>query len=352
MNDLVSIVVPIYKAENFVANLINDVLAQTYQNWELILVSNGPNREKQEDICRQYALADNRIKLFVNDRAGTSIARNRGIENANGKWLTFLDVDDRITPKHLQNYLDVVEDNVDIVIGGFTECSVSGKETLRPMEQHDSVIEGPAFYDYLLSCHDYLQGMNWNKLYNADVFRESGIRFHEDIVHIEDAVLNYELFLYCHRIITIPMTGYKYIRYSDSTTGRYTPSFEKSFGVYRKLYVKLCKLAGYSEDKIKQILLRKMYIETYIFVINLFRLDCPLFFGEKVRKVESLLNNHEFICSKRIVDIQENKLNLKIFNFFVKMQSPLLMSIGYTILFRVKGCLDLLKKKLCSKNRS
>jgi len=51
MNDLVSIIVPIYKAEAFISDLIGDVLAQTYPNWELILVSNGPNREKQEEIC-------------------------------------------------------------------------------------------------------------------------------------------------------------------------------------------------------------------------------------------------------------------------------------------------------------
>jgi hypothetical protein len=142
------------------------------------------------------------------------------------------------------------------------------------------------------------------------------------------------------------MTGYKYIRYSDSTTGRYTPSFEKSFGVLGTLYIEICKLAGYSENKIKQILLRRKYIETYICVINLFRLDCPLPFGRKVKEVESLLNNNEFNSSKSIVDTQENKLNLKIFNFFVKMQSPLLMSVGYTILFRIKAFLDLRKFRL------
>lgn len=346
MNDLISIVVPVYKAENFIANLIDDVLAQTYKNWELILVSNGPNREKQEDICRQYAFTDKRIKLYVNDRAGTSIARNRGIENAIGKWLTFLDVDDRIAPTHLIKYLDAVEDDVDIVIGGFTEYSISGKKTVYKMERHDTATDEYVFYDYLLSCHVSLQGVAWNKFYRADVFSNSGIRFHEDVVHIEDVVLNYEMYLYCRRIKTIPMTGYKYIRYSDSTTGRYTPSFEKSFGVLGTLYIEICKLAGYSENKIKQILLRRKYTETYICVINLFRLDCPLPFGRKVKEVESLLNNNEFNSSKSIVDTQENKLNLKIFNFFVKMQSPLLMSVGYTILFRIKAFLDLRKFRL------
>ena len=336
MNDLISIVVPVYKAEAFIIDLIDDVLAQTYKNWELILVSNGPNREKQEVICRQYEFADKRIKLFINDRPGTSIARNRGIENAKGKWLTFLDVDDHITSNHLQNYLDAVEDDVDIIVGGFTEYSNSGKETYFKMEHHDSIIDGSAFYDYLLGCHTYLQGMNWNKFYRTDVFRKSGIRFHEDIVHIEDIVLNYEMYLYCRRIKTIPMTGYKYIRYSDSTTGRYTPSFEKSFDILRERYREICKLAGYSDDKIQQIIMTRKYSDTYILIINLFRPDCSYSFAEKVKYVEKLLNDKEFIRSKVLQDRHTHKINLKIFRFLVMTRSPFCLSVCYTILFQIR----------------
>ena len=83
--------------------------------------------------------------------------------------------------------------------------------------------------------------------------------------------------------------------------------------------------------------MKRKYAETYIFVINLFRLDCPFSFAKKVKEVQSLLNNNEFLCSKNIVERHEHKLNLKIFDFFVMMRSPLLMSIGYTILFRVKA---------------
>lgn len=142
MNDLISVIVPIYHAEKFVENLIHDVLSQTYQYWELILVSNGNNREKQEEICRQYARKDQRIKLFTNEQAGTSRARNRGLENAKGRWLTFLDVDDRISSTHLQIYIDAVTDDVDMIIGGFTELSVAGKETVFQLECHNSCQEG------------------------------------------------------------------------------------------------------------------------------------------------------------------------------------------------------------------
>ena len=344
MNDLISIVVPIYHAEGFVDNIIRDVLSQTYQNWELLLVSNGDKREKQEEICRQYAQQDQRIKLFINEQAGTSRARNKGVENATGRWLTFLDVDDRISPSHLQNYMDAVTDDVDMIIGGFTELSPTGKETIFELERHNSCQEGGAFFEYISSIHTYIQGMTWNKFYKAEVLNKSGIRFHEDIVHIEDIVFNYEMFLYCRSIKTIPMTGYRYIRYSDSTTGRFTPSFEKSFGVLRCLYREICKLAGYSDDKTNQILLRRKYSETYIFIINLFRRDCPICFKDKVKHVKLLLNDKEFINSRRIVSKNEKRVNLRIFDFFLKMRSPLLLSVGYSVLFRMKSVYVYLKR--------
>ena len=345
MNDLVSIVVPIYKAENFVANLINDVIAQTYQCWELILVSNGDHRAKQKEICQKYTLADKRIRLLISNRKGTSIARNMGVENAKGKWLTFLDADDRISPTHLQFYIDAVADDVDMIIGGFTEYSLNGKEKLYPMESHNSALEGSAFFDYYLSSHTYLQGMVWNKFYKTDILAKSDIRFHEDIVHIEDLVYNYELLIHCSNVKTITMTGYKYIRRNDSTTGRFTPNFENSLRLLGDLHSKICKMAGYSEYKISQIMTKKQYVNTYNCVINLFRPDCPISFGEKVKHLELLLNDKDFKRSRALPNRTEHKMNLRIFDFFVMLGSPLCMSVGYTIIFKIRELYLNLKKK-------
>ena len=132
------------------------------------------------------------------------------------------------------------------------------------------------------------------------------------------------------------------------TAGRYTPSFEKNFGVLETLYIKICKLAGYSENKIDQILLRKKYIETYIFVINLFRLDCPFSFREKVKHLIILLNDKDFKRSRALLDRTEHKMNLSVFDFLVMLGSPLCMSVGYTIIFKIRELYLYLKKKLLS----
>ena len=348
MEDLISIIVPVYKSEAYIADLINDVIAQTYQCWELILVSNGDHRAKQEEICQKYTLADKRIRLLISNRKGTSIARNMGVENSRGKWLTFLDADDRISSTHLQYYIDAAADDVDMIIGGFTEYSLNGKEKLYSMEPHNSALEGSAFFDYYLCSNIYLQGVVWNKFYKAEILAKSDIRFHEDIVHIEDLVYNYELLIHCSNIKTITMTGYKYIRRNDSTTGRYTPYFENSLRLLGDLHSKICKMAGYSENKINQILTKKQYVNTYICVINLFRPDCPISFGEKVKHLELLLNDKDFIRSRALPNRTEHKMNLRIFDFFVMLGSPLCMSVGYTILFKNRELYLYLKKKLLS----
>lgn len=347
MEELISIIVPVYKSEAYIANLINDVIAQTYQPWELILVSNGDHREKQDKIIQQYALADKRIHFLTSNKVGPGAARNIGMKMAKGKWLTFVDADDSISPTHLQTYVDAVSDDVDVIIGGYTKCNLNGKVISYPMELHHSS-EGSSFYDYYLCSDVCLQGSLWNKFYNTEKLLRSGIFFHEDILRLQDVIFNYELILHGVSIRTIPMTGYTYLCRYDSICGRYAPSFENILNMIDGLKAQICKMAGYSENKINQFLTKKQYINTYISTINLFRPDCPISFGEKVKHLELLLNDKDFIRSRALPNRTEHKMNLRIFDFFVMLGSPLCMSVGYTILFKNRELYLYFKKKLLS----
>ena len=94
MNKLISIILPCYKAEKFIGNIINDVTNQTYQDWELLVISNGEGQDSQLSIIDGFRKIDNRIKLFSIPTGGVSLARNIGLQNAVGDWITFLDADD------------------------------------------------------------------------------------------------------------------------------------------------------------------------------------------------------------------------------------------------------------------
>lgn len=103
MNEKISIVMPCYKAERYIRDTLNDILAQTYRNWELICVSNGAGQEPQLAILNAYAAEmPDRIRVFCEEKGNVSNARNIGMEHATGQWLTFFDADDRIESNHLQ----------------------------------------------------------------------------------------------------------------------------------------------------------------------------------------------------------------------------------------------------------
>ena len=94
---LVSIIMPVYQAEKFLCDTINSVLAQTYSNWELILVDDG-STDSSGEICDTYARKDNRIKVVHQLNAGQASARNSGMDLAKGDYIGFLDNDDFYYP--------------------------------------------------------------------------------------------------------------------------------------------------------------------------------------------------------------------------------------------------------------
>ena len=98
---LVSIITPLYNGEAFVAQTIDSVLAQTYTNWEMIIINDG-SKDNSENIVRTYCDLDPRIKLFNQPNAGSAAARNNGIRRAEGRYIALLDADDLCEPFFLE----------------------------------------------------------------------------------------------------------------------------------------------------------------------------------------------------------------------------------------------------------
>lgn len=110
-DDLVSIIVPVYNAEKFIKDTIKTVLNQTYQNWELLLI-NDCSDDKSTNIIKEYRKNDKRIHLInLAKNSGAAIARNTGIDNANGRYIAFLDADDLWDEKKLEKQLKFIKDN-------------------------------------------------------------------------------------------------------------------------------------------------------------------------------------------------------------------------------------------------
>ena len=114
---LLSVIVPVYKAEKYIHKCISSILNQTFKDLELILVDDG-SPDNSGVICDEYATKDSRVKVFHQENGGVCVARNTGLDNATGEYVFFVDSDDYILTDTLETlYTDVLNHNADIAVG-------------------------------------------------------------------------------------------------------------------------------------------------------------------------------------------------------------------------------------------
>lgn len=122
----VSIIVPVYKAEKYINRCIDSILAQTYTDWELLLVDDG-SPDRSGEICDEYAKKDSRIRVFHKENGGVSSARQMGQDKASGEYTIHADPDDWMEPTMLEElYAKAKEDDADMVLCDFYFNTQSG----------------------------------------------------------------------------------------------------------------------------------------------------------------------------------------------------------------------------------
>ena len=123
-NELISIIVPIYNVENYLRYCLDSIVSQTYQNFECLLINDG-SPDNSADICREYVSKDFRFKYFEKENSGVSAARNLGIEQSVGEYITFIDPDDWVESDYLEVlYRALLEEQADISISTYKQFNV------------------------------------------------------------------------------------------------------------------------------------------------------------------------------------------------------------------------------------
>lgn len=215
----ISVIVPVYKVEKYIGECINSILAQTFKDFELILVDDG-SPDKSGEICDSYAKKDNRIKVFHKKNGGVSSARNFGIDKAVGEWLCFIDSDDTILPTYLddfeldkvksdiymQGYVKVKESRI-IETHDFTKCKESDFASILAYSEDNNIINSPCF-----------------KLYKSSIVNTNRVRFDIRTSYGEDHLFSLD---YCRYISSAHFTlshGYNYrISVGESLSHRRIP---------------------------------------------------------------------------------------------------------------------------------
>lgn len=256
MDNMVSIVVPVYNVEKYLKECVESILLQSYTNFELILVDDG-STDNSGKICDSYR-NNTKVKVIHKQNAGLGLARNTGIEEAKGKYVTFIDSDDYWFPNALEELMTVMElEKADTCVGGYTRVSNEGEILLeeRPQLQvfHTNEEVRKLFFPRLLgsspSKKDAFRPSVWNAVYSLDIIREKKLKFPSERVYIaEDMIFDLEYYLYANRVVTVPSPGYCYRVTPGSLTQKYNEErFEKVVFLYEAVFNKL-KEYQYDEE--------------------------------------------------------------------------------------------------------
>ena len=202
---LVSIIVPVYKAEKYIHQCIDSLLAQTYSNIEVILVDDG-SPDNCGKICDEYAAKDCRVKVIHQQNGGVSVARQTGIDHATGEYSIHADPDDWVELNMIEELVaKAVADNADMVICDFYRESKSDR--IHVCQNPGDDLSASAVLRKILS--QQLHGSCWNKLVNRS--RIEGIGFTpEDLCILEDELYNIRILARKIKVSYLPKALYHY----------------------------------------------------------------------------------------------------------------------------------------------
>lgn len=218
---LLSIIVPVYKVETYLAGCLESILGQSFGNFELILVDDG-SPDRCGAICDEYARKDRRIKVIHKANGGLSSARNAGIDRASGHYLTFVDSDDTLSEETYQKNLGIVCNDPSVDLLEYPVQIHYGSPGQYLLDLKENQLRGKKeIFRYWMKERGYLHAYAWNKIYKRKLFEQ--IRFPEGKT-FEDLYTTPRLLERCNHYYISPYGMYYY--YSRPSSITRDPSFE------------------------------------------------------------------------------------------------------------------------------
>lgn len=208
----ISVIVPVYKAEKYLHRCVDSILAQTFTDFELLLIDDG-SPDDSGKICDEYAKRDARVRVYHKENEGVSSARQDGIDNAQGEYTIHADPDDWVESTMLEElYQKAKEDNADMVI-----CDFFVNKATKQIYQKQQ----PSLLDHetvLKELFQQLHGSCCNKLIKRTCYINHNIKFCLNLNCREDLLFNVQLLVFNIKITYIPQAYYHYDNYSNANS--------------------------------------------------------------------------------------------------------------------------------------
>lgn len=299
---MVSIIIPVYNAEEYLGYCLNSVVSQTYRQIEVILVNDG-STDNSLTICKNYAEIDNRVSVITIENGGVSNARNVGLDAARGEYVQFVDSDDIIRRDMVEDFVRFMEGyRMDLVICGFEMITLGQDIRDRQTISFASNIMGT---ECVLTREMFFQRMafilwrtttlecSWNKIFRRSIIEDKHIRFPQNISLGEDFCFNMDYFRYINGVV---FTNEKYYYYMQSNQGaltrKYRPDlFENQMDLihrFRHLLEDYIEISESEQKELAEYTVSKMMVSLY----NLTSEKCELSDLEKKAEIAKIVNDN------------------------------------------------------------
>jgi glycosyltransferase involved in cell wall biosynthesis len=315
----VSVIVPVYNVENYLAKCLDSLVRQTYQNIEILVVNDG-SKDHSEHIIQEYAQKyPEKVKPFIKENGGLSDARNFGIDHATGDYLGFVDSDDYVAPSMFEEMVHLAEKHQSkMVICNIQKVDENGKVTQKLTQipnMPEKIDLGNNF-----SVFSDLSYFACNKLFKKELFRNK--RFKKG-AHFEDIQLIPQLLLECDTISQTQNFHYQYLERTDSITKTHT---EKGLDILKAVIdvEQVFEKSGYSGRK-KELKNFQIFEGVYSFLAYLAFVKDERTFYDMSAKLEIFIKDREL----KLKDI----LNYSRFDKNYLLSLPLKKKIYYLLFF-------------------
>lgn len=250
---LVSVVVPIYNVEKYLDRCIDSIVNQTYNNLEVILVDDG-SPDKCPVMCDEWAKRDSRIKVIHKKNAGLGMARNTGMNSAEGKYIFFFDSDDYVDITIVEKCVLSAEKNgSDVVVFGRCDVYEDGTVIPKPIKTDKEIFtDASIINDLLPGMFTYSMGFGvsaWGKMYNNNTLRALNKRFvSEREIISEDAYFAIDLYSDVSVVTIVPDALYFYFKRNDSLSRVYKEDRQRKNDIYYEKTLDLLKKKNMPSD--------------------------------------------------------------------------------------------------------
>ena len=328
----ISILMPVYNAEKYLNETIDTIKNQSFSNWELIIVDDG-STDNSKEICTKLMNDDKRIKYIFQENLGVSHTRNVALENAQGKYIVFVDSDDLIHEDYLKILINSIEkNNSDISVCNFIERKISNTGKVEDITREfypKEVMEMSEMKDYIMDFgNSGLLNPLWNKIYKREIIEKNNITFDEKVETGEDFIFNLQYFRKAKKISFIKEKLYYYIRRNNnSITYKYIENmYEKGWEIHSLLESFLEDMNFYNKEN-AYVLYGNHLTGAFSAFLNLYHDNCKLTSKEKREYIRRIIDRP--YVKECAVNRKSDKGIIGLTSLLIRMNNALLISAAF-----------------------